>query len=79
MRQGGKGMERGCPPLQPTRGSGGAYIIFDMIGRARGPDRNAWRAGLCPAGHTLDTPGLEHGSGSRVVVLHGELVSEIGL
>jgi len=28
------------------------------LGTLGGPDRNAWRAGLWPAGRVLDTPGL---------------------
>ena len=34
-------------------------IIFDISVRLRGPDRNAWRAGLWPAGRMLDMPGLD--------------------
>jgi len=37
-------------------------IIFDISGKPRGPDRNAWQAaeaGLWPAGRMLDTPALE--------------------
>ena len=34
-------------------------IIFDISGRPREPDNNAWRAGLWPTGRMLDTPGLQ--------------------
>jgi len=36
----------------------GVYQILTKLGRPCGTDRNAWRAGLWPAGRMLDTRGL---------------------
>ena len=34
-------------------------VIFYISGTPRGPDRNAWRAGLWPMGRMLDTPVID--------------------
>jgi len=34
-------------------------VIFDISGRPRRPDRNAWQAGLWCAGRMLGTPALD--------------------
>ena len=42
-----------------TMGNGRCLLNFDELGRPRGPDRNAWRAGLWPAGRMLDKPDVD--------------------
>jgi len=55
------GIAFACKPDSCIK-TAGVYYILTKLGIPRGPDRNAWQAGLWPAGRMLDTPAMKHQS-----------------